>query len=65
MGKLGDRIFFLARLIERTALGYSVVANPMYIRDVIAVFVLEEAKPVTTPSVKRTPTTESLVEMYK
>ena len=65
MGKLGDKIFFLGRVIERTALGYSVVANPMYIRDVIAVLVLEEAKPVTTPSVKRTPTTESLVEMYR
>ena len=38
-------------------------ANPKYIRDVIAVLGLEEAKPVTTPSVKRTPTTESLVEL--
>ena len=38
-------------------------ANPKYIRDVIAVLRLEEAKPVTTPSVNRTPTTESLVEL--
>ena len=37
-------------------------ANPKCIRDVIAVLGLEEAKSVTTPSVKRTPTTESLVE---
>ena len=29
----------------------------------INVFGLEEAKPVMTPSVKRTPTTESLVEL--
>ena len=38
-------------------------ANPKYIRDVIAVPGLGEAKLVTTPSVKRTPTTESLVEL--
>ena len=33
-----------------------------YILDVITVLCLEEATPVTTASVKRTPTTESLVE---
>ena len=60
--KTGDKIFFLGRVIERTARGYSVEANPKYVRDVITVLGLEEAKPVTTPSVKRTPTTESLVE---
>ena len=38
-------------------------ANPKYIRNVINVLGLEEAKPVMTPSVKRTPTTESLVEL--
>ena len=38
-------------------------ANPKYIRNVINVLVLEEAKPVMTPSVKRKPTTESLVEL--
>ena len=38
-------------------------ANPKYIRDVIAVPGLGEAKLKTTPSVKRTPTTESLVEL--
>ena len=37
-------------------------ANPKYIRNVINVLGLEEAKPVT-PSVKRTPTTESLIEL--
>ena len=63
MEKLGDQIFFLGRVIERTARGYWVEANPKYVRDVIAVLGLEEAKPVTTPSVKRTPTTESLVEL--
>ena len=63
MEKLGDKFFFLGRVIERIARGYSVEANPKYIRDVIAVLGLEEAKPVTTPSVKRTPTTESLVEL--
>ena len=63
MEKLGDNIFFLGRVIERTARGYSVEANPKYIRDVITVLGLEGAKLVTTPSVKRTPTTESLVEV--
>ena len=38
-------------------------ANPKYIRNVINVLGLEEAKPVMTPSTKRTPTTESLVEL--
>ena len=38
-------------------------ANPKYIRNVINVLGLEEAKPVMTPSVKRTPTTESLVKL--
>ena len=38
-------------------------ANPKYIRNVMNVLGLEEAKPVMTPSVKRTPTTESLVEL--
>ena len=63
MEKLGDKNFFLGRVIERTARGYAVDANPKLIRDVIAVLGLEEAKLVTTPSVKRTPTTESLVEL--
>ena len=63
MEKLGDKLFFLGRVMVRTARGYSVEANPKYIRDVITVLGLDEAKPVTTPSVKRTPTTESLVEL--
>ena len=63
MEKLGDNIFFLGRVIERTARGYSVEANPKYIRDVIAVLGLEDSRPASTPSVKRTPTTESLVEL--
>ena len=40
-----------------------VEANPKYIPDVIAVLGLEDSRPVSTPSVKRTPTTESLVEL--
>ena len=63
MEKTGDKFYFLGRVIERTARGYSVEANPKYIRNVINVLGLEEAKPVMTPSVKRTPTTESLVEL--
>ena len=31
--------------------------------DVIAVLGLEDSRPVSTPSLKRTPTTESLVEL--
>ena len=50
-------------MIERTARGYSVEANPKYIRDMIAVLGLEDPRPLSTPSVKRTPTTESLVEL--
>ena len=38
-------------------------SNPKYIRDVIAVLGLEDSRPVSPPSVKRTPTTESLVEL--
>ena len=34
-------------------------AYPKYIKDVIAVLGLEDSKPLSTPSVKRTPTTES------
>ena len=63
MDNLGGTIFFPGRVIERTARGYSVEANPKYIRDVITVLGLEEAKLVTTPNVKRTPTTESLVAL--
>ena len=36
MEKLGDKKFCLGRVIEKTARGYSVEANPKYIRDVIA-----------------------------
>ena len=50
-------------VIVRTSCGYSVEANPKYIRDVIAVLGLEDSRDVPTPSVKRTPTTESLVEL--
>ena len=63
MEKTGDKIYFLGRVIERTARGYSVEANPKYIRNLTQVLGLEEAKPVMTPNVKRTPTTESLVEL--
>ena len=34
----------LGRVIERTARGYSVEANPKYMRDVINVLGFEEAK---------------------
>ena len=63
MEKTGDKFYFLGRVIERTARRYPVEANPKYIRNVINVPGLEEAKPVMTPSVKRTPSTESLVEL--
>ena len=63
MEKMGDKIYFLGRVIERTARGYSVEATPKYIRNVINVLGLEEGKPVMTPSVKWTPPTESLVEL--
>ena len=53
--KLGDTMYFLGKVIERTARGYSEEANPQYIRNVINVLGLEEAQPVMTPSVKRTP----------
>ena len=62
-GETGVKIYFLGRVIERKARGYSVEANPKYIRNVINVLGLEEAKPVMTPSVKRTSTTKSLVEL--
>ena len=61
--RLGDKMLFLGRVIVKTARGDSVEANLKYIRDVIAVLGLEDSRPVTTPSVKRTPATESLVEL--
>ena len=63
MEKTSDKIYFLGRVIERQARENSVEANPKHIRNVINVLGWEEAKPVMTPSVKRTPTTESLVEL--
>ena len=63
MEKTGDKFYFLGRVIERMARGYSVEANPKHIRNVVNVLGLEEARPVVTPCVKRTPTTESLVEL--
>ena len=44
MEKTGDKFYFLNRVIERTARGYSVEANPKYIRKVINVLGLEETK---------------------
>ena len=58
-----DQIFFFGRVIARTARGYSVEATPKYIRDEIAVLGLEDSRPVATSSIKRTPTTESLVKL--
>ena len=40
--KLGNKIFFLGRVIERTARGFSVEANQNYIQNVIAVLVDSE-----------------------
>ena len=53
--RMGDHLFFLGRVIVRTACGYLVEANPKCIRDVIAVFGVEDS--TATPSVKRTPKT--------
>ena len=41
LAQLDDQIFFLGRVIVTTARGYSVEANPKYIRDLIAVLGLE------------------------
>ena len=63
LAQLDDQMFFLVQVIVRTACGYPVETNPKYIRDGIAVLGLEDSRPVARPSVKRTPTTESLVEL--
>ena len=42
------KFYFLGRVIERTARGYSVEANPKYIQNVMNVLGLKEAKPVMT-----------------
>ena len=63
LARLDDQTFFLGRVIVRTARGYWVEANSKYIRDVIGVLGLEDLRLVSTPSVDRTPTTESLVEL--
>ena len=39
--KLDDNNFFLSRVIERTARGYSGEANPKYTRDMITVLGLD------------------------
>ena len=49
----------------RTARGDSVEAKPEYIRHVFADLGLGNSGPVATPSVKRTPTTESPIELDK
>ena len=49
----------------RTARGDSVEAKPEYIRDVFADLGLGNSGHVATPSVKRTPTTESPIELDK
>ena len=55
LAQLDDHLFFLGGVIVR----FLVEANPKYIREVIAVLCLEHSRPVTTPRVTRTPTTES------
>ena len=47
----------------RTPRGCSAEVNPKQMRDVIAVLGLEDSRPVATPSVKSTATTESVVEL--
>ena len=54
---------FLGSVDVRKVRWVSTEANPKYIRDVIALLGLEDAKPLNTPSVKRTPMTESLIEL--
>ena len=61
LARLDDQIFFLGRVIARTTRG-RLKQNPKYIRDVIAVLGLQDSGPGATSCVKRTPTTESLVE---
>ena len=63
LAQVDDQKFFLGRVIVATARGYPVEANPKSIQDSIAVLGLEESRPVAAPRVKRTPTTESLVEL--
>ena len=53
LAQQSDHVFFLDRVIMRTARGYSVEVNPKCIRDVVTVLGLEDAKPVATPIVKR------------
>ena len=59
MEKTGDKIYFLGRVIERTARGYSVEANPKYMGNVINVCqertdvmysVKETARKITCPT---------------
>ena len=63
LAKQNDQVLSFGRVIMKAVRGYLVDANPKYIRDVITVLGLEGAKPVATPSAKRTPTTKSFVEM--
>ena len=56
MEKTGDKICFLGRLIKRTARDFSVEANPKYIRN-------KEDDSECEEDVKKTSTTESLVEL--
>ena len=65
VGRLAQQnaqVFFLGSVIMITVRGNPVEAKPKYIRDVITVLGPEDAKPVATPSARRAPTTESLVE---
>ena len=61
--QLDGQTFFLDKFLGRTARGYPVEANPKYMRDVIAVHGVVDSGLVATQNVKRTPTTESLVEL--
>ena len=44
MEKAGDKNYFLGKVIERTARGYSVEANPKYIQNVTNVLGLGGSK---------------------
>ena len=63
MEKMGNKNLLSQQSDRENGSWYSVVANPKYIRNVISVLGLEDTRPEPTPSLKRTQTTESLVEL--
>ena len=61
--RVQKQLLFLGRVVKRTVRWNSDAANPKYIQNVITVLGLEDAKAAATPSLKRTQTTESLVQL--